>query len=129
MIDVELNEKPNMDKLDNDPEDTNVEIPKPKAYPDRSSNSPSKNYKEIAEFNTEKSKTKSENMSSQSTSNNETEFSNRPRHSEGSQQAHQWGRQQLWEDVPESLDGGREADLGEIHQRLLPVLPHTLDSL
>ena len=55
LIDVELNEKPNMDKLDNDSEDTNVEIPKPKAYPDRSSNSPSKNYKEIAEFNTEKS--------------------------------------------------------------------------
>ena len=55
LIDVELNEKPNMDKLDNDPEDTNVEIPKPKADPDRSSNSPSKNYKEIAEFNKEKS--------------------------------------------------------------------------
>ena len=64
-----------MDKLDNDSEATNVEIPKPKAYPDRSSNSPFKNYKEIAEFNTEKSKTKSENMSSQNTSNNETEFS------------------------------------------------------
>ena len=64
-----------MDKLDDDSEATNVEIPKPKAYPDRSSNSPSKNYKEIAEFNTEKSKTKSENMSSQNTSNNETEFS------------------------------------------------------
>ena len=72
---MELNEKPNMDKLDDDSEATNVEIPKPKAYPDRSSNSPSKNYKEIAEFNTEKSKTKSENMSSQNTSNNETEFS------------------------------------------------------
>ena len=55
MIDVEHNEKPNMDKLDNDPEDTNVEIPKPKADPDRSSNSPSKNNKEIAEFNKEKS--------------------------------------------------------------------------
>ena len=54
---------------------------------------------------------------------------NKPRHSEGSQPAHQWGRQQLWEDVPESLDGGREADLGEIHQRLLTVLSHTLDSL
>ena len=60
MIDVEPTEKPNMDKLDNDPEDTNVEIPKPNADPDRSSNSPSKNNKEIAEFNKEKSLTKSE---------------------------------------------------------------------
>ena len=69
-------------------------------------------------------------MSSQSTSNNETADSpDRPRHSECPQQAHQWGRQQLWEDVPESLDGGREADLGEIHQRLITVLSHTLDSL
>ena len=57
---MEHNEKPNMDKLDNDPEDTNVEIPKPNADPDRSSNSPSKNNKEIAEFNKEKSLTKSE---------------------------------------------------------------------
>ena len=69
-------------------------------------------------------------MSSQSTSNNETADSpDRPRHSECSQQAHQWGRQQLWEVSQRHLNGGREADLGEIHQRLLPVLSHTLDSL
>ena len=129
MIDVELNEKPNMDKLDNDPEDTNVEIPKPKAYPDRSSNSPFKNYKEIAEFNTEKSKTKSENMSSQNTSNNETEFSRQAQALRGLAASTPVGQTTALGSVPESLDGGREADLGEIHQRLLPVLSHTLDSL
>ena len=60
MIDVEPTEKPNMDKSDSDPEDTNGEFPKPNADPDRSSNFPSKNNKEDAEFNQEKSLTKSE---------------------------------------------------------------------
>ena len=68
-------------------------------------------------------------MSSQSTSNNETEFSRQAQALRGLAASAPVGQTTALGSVPESLDGGREADLGEIHQRLLPVLPHTLDSL
>ena len=131
MIDVQHLRKPDMEKLDPEPEVANVESPKPNADNDRLSNYSPKNNTESNEFNVEKIIDKVMDMSSQGTSAMETVNSeDNPRQIEGPQQApHQWGRPKLWEESQRHLHGGREADHGEIHQRLLPLLPHTLDSL